>query len=324
MVGPRVRALCVSLATAVALAACSGQSGAPQSAAPAAGCARECLTGFVDRYVAALVHHDPKQAPFADNARFTENAQPLALGDGLWHTASAPPATYKLIVTDPGAGQAGFYLLMQENGNPIWLSGRLKVESQMITELETVVIRKGVGFGSFDRTAPLALWNEVVPPAERSPHDKMIEIANQYFDALDHHLTDSVPFDEQCNRIENGLQTTNNPAAGFSAGGPNVGALGCRENINSQMWRYITRISPRRFVVVDEERGIVQAIVMFHQDGSVASTNIPGYGEYKYSGAAHRPFTTVIPEMFKIKNGKILEIEATMAALPYGSRSHWD
>ena len=63
---------------------------------------------------------------------------------------------------------------------------------------------------------------------------------------------------------------------------------------------------------------------MFHQDGSVASTNIPGYGEYKYSGAAHRPFTTVIPEMFKIKNGKIIEIEATMASLPYGSRSHWD
>ena len=77
-------------------------------------------------------------------------------------------------------------------------------------------------------------------------------------------------------------------------------------------------------MVVDEERGIVQAIVMFHQDGSVASTNIPGYGEYKYSGAAHRPFTTVIPEMFKIKNGKILQIEATMASLPYGSRSHWD
>jgi hypothetical protein len=90
------------------------------------------------------------------------------------------------------------------------------------------------------------------------------------------------------------------------------------------MWRYITRISPRRFVVVDEERGIVQAIVMFHQDGSVASTDIPGYGEYKYTGAAHRPFTTVIPEMFKIKNGKIVEIEATMASLPYGSRSHWD
>ena len=153
----------------------------------------------------------------------------------------------------------------------------------------------------------------------------MIEIANKYFDALDHHSTDSVPFDDQCNRIENGEQTTNNPSLSFGgSGGPNVAALGCRANINSMMWRYITQIRPRRFPIVDEERGIVLALVMFHQDGSVPSTNIPGYGEYKYSGATRRPFTTVIPEMFKIKDGKIIEIEATMVALPYGSRSNWD
>ncbi|HEY5568555.1 MAG TPA: hypothetical protein VIM81_15115, partial [Gammaproteobacteria bacterium] len=63
---------------------------------------------------------------------------------------------------------------------------------------------------------------------------------------------------------------------------------------------------------------------MFHQDGSIESVNIPGFGEYKYSGATRRPFTTVIPEMFKIKDGKILQIEATMAALPFGSKSRWD
>jgi hypothetical protein len=310
---------------ALALGACAQQPDTHAAAAP--GCGRDCLLGNVDRYLEALAHKNPAQAPFAANARFTENAQVLRLGDGLWHNASEGPRGYKLVVADPTTEQAGFYVLMKENDNPIWLSGRLKVEDGKITELETVVIRQGVGFGNFDRTAPLPLWNEVLTPAQRRPRAELIAIANKYFDAIDHHLTDSVPFDDQCNRVENGVQTTNNPSLsiGASSGsGPNVGALGCRDNINSQMWRYITQISPRRFIVVDEERGIVLALVMFHQDGSVPSTNIPGFGEYKYSGAMRRPFTTVIPEMFKIRDGKIVQIEATMAALPYGSRSRWD
>jgi hypothetical protein len=37
-----------------------------------------------------------------------------------------------------------------------------------------------------------------------------------------------------------------------------------------------------------------------------------------------RPFTTVIPEMFKITDGKIRQIEAHMASLPYGSRPNWE
>jgi hypothetical protein len=90
------------------------------------------------------------------------------------------------------------------------------------------------------------------------------------------------------------------------------------------MWRYITKIDPRRYLVVDEERGIVFGVFMFHQDGSNLTTNVPGYGEYQYSAQTLKPFTTVIPEMFKIRDGKILQIEATMASIPYGSPSRWE
>ena len=34
-------------------------------------CDRECLEGFVDQYLAAMVAHDPSRAPFAENARYT-------------------------------------------------------------------------------------------------------------------------------------------------------------------------------------------------------------------------------------------------------------
>ena len=314
----------------------------------AATCDHECLLGFVDKYIKALVQHDASLDLFAADARFTENAQLLKLGQALWQTASDPPQGYKLVIADPSTSEAGFYILLKENGNPIWLSGRLKVSHQRIVELETVVIRKGSGFGNFDRTAVSPLWNQVLTAAQRRPRAELIGIANKYFNALDHHLADSVPFDEQCFRVENGMQTAgpvNAPAAALAMGGntpaarppssssslgggdkplPDFGHMGCRGNINSNMWSYITQIQPRRCEVADEERGTVQCVVMFHQDGEIPSTLVAGYGEFKYSGATRRPFDTVIPEAFKIVDGKIIEIEATMASIPFGSHSGWE
>jgi hypothetical protein len=326
-----------------------GKSRTPGTGVPPAGqadCGHDCLVGFVAKYLAALLRHDPGQGLFAADARFTENAQPLRLGAALWQTASAAPPGYKLVIADPQSGNVGFYILMQENGNPIWLSGRLQVRAQKISELETAIVRKGVSFGKFDRTAISPLWNQILQPGERRPREQLIAIANQYFDALDHHLVDSVPFDDDCFRVENGVQTAGppvTPAAALAMGGsvapapvpgarpagpnghplPDVGHSGCRGNINSNMWQYITQIQPRRCEAVDVERGEVQCIVLFHQDGEVLGTNVPGYGYMKYSGATRRPFDTLIPEVFKVKNGKIIEIEATMPSLPFGSTTGW-
>src|SRR5690606_25237307 len=87
---------------------------APGSAgATITDCDRVCLEGFVDLYVAALVAHDPSRAPFAEDAKFTENAQVLELGDALWGTANAPPAGYQLKVGDPSTGNVAFFLLME-------------------------------------------------------------------------------------------------------------------------------------------------------------------------------------------------------------------
>ena len=40
--------------------------------------------------------------------------------------------------------------------------------------------------------------------------------------------------------------------------------------------------------------------------------------------AARRPFTVAVSELFKIKNGKISQIEAVMTSLPYRAKSGWD
>src|SRR4051794_34677842 len=56
------------------------------AAAKSRGCDRACLEGLVGQYLTALQAHDPARAPLARTARFTENAQPLRLGEGSWVT----------------------------------------------------------------------------------------------------------------------------------------------------------------------------------------------------------------------------------------------
>ena len=115
-------------------------SGKQSGAAASNGCDRACLNGFVDRYLDAVVAHDPSRLPTTKLVKFTENGQKLELGDGFWRTATSR-GTYKLYVDDPQAGQVGFVGTMQEAGQPVIVALRLKIENQKISEIETIVAR---------------------------------------------------------------------------------------------------------------------------------------------------------------------------------------
>ena len=83
-------ALCVLIsASSVVVGAQRGQTGA--------ACDKACLQGVADSYLAALVAHDPSKAPMASNARFTEQAQPLAVGgDQLWKLTTEGLTTFEI------------------------------------------------------------------------------------------------------------------------------------------------------------------------------------------------------------------------------------
>jgi len=49
------------------------------------------MTGLVDRYLAAMVTHDPSGLPLAKGVRYTENTAEIQVGDGLWVGASEAP-----------------------------------------------------------------------------------------------------------------------------------------------------------------------------------------------------------------------------------------
>ena len=285
---------------------------------------RASLEGMLDNYLEALIAHDPVRLPLSRTVKHTENTIEIPVGEGVWATAS-DSATYRLDICDPQAGQAGFFGLMKENGFPILISARLKTEKGLVTEIETIVVRGGERpIPTENLIKPKQVYLEALSPSERVPREEMIRISNLYFDGLVQDNGDIVPWGDECNRLENGMQTTNNPDVQLPGSSFNPLSLGCREQMNSKMFAYISEIKPRRYTVIDEERGITFGTFMFHHAGTVKSVEVPGVGEVEMIPAARRPFTVAVSELFKIKSGKIEQIEAIMTSLPYHAKSGWD
>src|SRR6202050_3318285 len=122
--------------------------GAPMGAAVAPPCDRACLTGIADRYLAALVRHDPTGLPLDRDVKFTENTARLKVGgEGLWVGASELPTGFRIYAVDVGAGQVGFYGVMKERDRPLIIALRLKLVNGQITEIEHVLARNLRGDG---------------------------------------------------------------------------------------------------------------------------------------------------------------------------------
>jgi hypothetical protein len=277
------------------------------------------LNGFVDQYLAAMVAHDPSRLPVAKDVKFTEDGVTLKLGDALWATATGVGA-YKLYFAEPAIGGVGVFALVQENGTPAILELRLKVANRRITEIETLVARKETtAFLNTDNlTEPRPIFLETVPPADRPPRSEMVSIVNKYFDGIEQGNGDIVPFDKDCIRIENGIQTC--PS---SASSP-LGALGCGAQLSTKIFTYIQSVSPRRFPIVDEERGLVLAIVRFNHPATQQTVDVPGRGKMTMGRYSQWPNSTAIAELFKVKDRKIREISAVIVTQPYKAPTGWE
>ena len=110
-------------------------------------CDRDCLAGFMNTYLKALLAHDSSKLPVTKNVKYTENGVRLNLSDGLWHTASAIP-TYRVDVIDEKNGQVGLLgrIDLQRSGCPRVSRARSKSPSQ--DEQHNPVAP--AGSGSFD------------------------------------------------------------------------------------------------------------------------------------------------------------------------------
>ena len=296
-------------------------------------CDRSCMTGLVDQYLAALVKHDPSGLPLAKGVRFTENTAEIPIGDGLWVGASEAPSTFKIYAVDPASGQVGFYGVMKEWNRPLILALRLKIVNRKITEIEHVLARnlRADRMENLITARPALLAD--VPTPERTSREIMLNAADSYFEAIEHGQGSLAPFAEDCERHENGGQTTHNKTPipwPVPMGTPEadhamavLGTLSCTAQIDSQILSFITRLWPRRLTIVDEQKGLVFSFPMFQHRGAVRTIKIqgvPGVDTVPMNGGTSN---LQAGEIFKIRAGKIHEIEAMGVSLPYGTRSGW-
>jgi len=284
---------------------------------------RDELTALLDRALDALAARDPRRLPLAATARYTENAQPLAVGKGLWATATPGGNAKRIVAIEPEAGQIACFGAMRENGNPIVLMLRLKAAGGAIAEIETVICRGHERI--FDAAAmaePRAAFFETVPPAQRSPRAALIAAGNAYFDGIERSDGAIIPVTEDCARIENGTQTTRNTAVGGRPGFPLWG-MPVAAQITTGYYAYIEAIRDRRVPLVDAERGLVLMVVCFDHPGDVKSVTVKGQGAIELPAFTQKPSTALIAEIFQVRDGKIAGIEAVLDFFPYGMRTGW-
>jgi hypothetical protein len=289
---------------------------------PADRLSRAALYAHAEAYLAALEARDPSRLPWADHVVFTENNVQLMIGDGLWNTISARRRSYDLKAADPAAGQVAWFGIVEEHGHPAIMGLRLGVANGKIVEVETIVCRS-MEFGPFPSIetylAPRALMIAVVPEDQRRPRERMVSIADGYFDTLQ--LNDGTLFTEftdDCDRVENGLQTTNNPTMPDYP----IAAMGCADQFRLGQYVYDDRLRGRRFPLVDEEKGIVLAGGFIDHCGKSVDVTWTD-GVTKTKSVFHFPHSFALMEMFKIADGKIAGVEAVFVTVPYNMPSAW-
>ena len=142
---------------AVVLLAATSMPAAAQPPRITPACDRACLEGYMDRYLDAMLANDVNAKLFARDVKFTENGIRLPLGnEGLWFGMSGK-GRYKFYVPDVETQQVAFLGTAMENtrsrgandgqGNLVAIAVRLKIVSNLITEVEQLTIRPDTGLG---------------------------------------------------------------------------------------------------------------------------------------------------------------------------------
>jgi hypothetical protein len=281
------------------------------SAQPSPPCDRACLERWVDSYLVAMRDGNVDAELFAREVKFTENGVRLPLGgEGLWYGMTGI-GNYKFYVPDIETQQVAFIGTVRENGSGandgdvVALALRLKIRDGRITEIEQLALRpsgQNSSSNSFPPTgegveamgAPHAIFRETIPENERMSRAELVETANYYFTGLENNDGRGYyPFTDDCVRFENGVDV-------LARGGSRTT---CKAQFENSLKGIVSRIRDRRFVAVDQERGIVFAFGFFDH---------------------HRiNWTWQLAELFRIEKGQIRRIEAVFHRAPFGINSGW-
>lgn len=280
---------------------CAGALLAACQETPATTCDRDCLIQIAEASVGA--------AEISADARVTENGQDIDWSDS-WASGATSVNVHNAYVDSRDSGQvmiAG--TAVGADGEPAMFGLRARVLDGAPTELEWLVARDGQA-SLFPREIPIptdARFGDLVPEEQRTSAERMIELADIYFDGIETNDGAALPVTEGCNRVENGFQTTRSSR---------FGDIRCN---SLEPFVYIPVVEQRRYPIVDEERGVVAGVVMFQIPGGDYERIIEGETVIR----SYEPRSLYLFEAFKVIDSEVDQIEATMRNLDYGEQINW-
>lgn len=284
-------------------------------------CNRACLQGYMDRYLEALVKHDVAAVPLAAHARVIHNGLASGVDNEDWKLIDG--IAYRQYAVDPTTGEVALIGVANENFKRGTLFVRLAVEKQKLTLVETIAGGRTPD-GVPGLISPNPLFDYTLPAKQRRSRQELIAIADGYFTGLEQHVSGKTPVSADCRRIEDGVQTSINPV---------FVQLPCND---FRPFTYIVKVDQRIYPIVDQERGLVLGQVVLKvpevAPPPAASANAaptrPSVNPVSGmvlppSEWRSKPRDTIIHELFKVIDGKIVEIQTIRLDRPYGTGGGW-
>jgi hypothetical protein len=287
-----------------------------------------------------MIAHDPAKAPLDKDVRYTENGQPLAIGDGLWRTLTA-------------RGEHGLYLAGEQDVAVFTptvetdiagqLTLRVRQRQGRITEIEALTVRqeipmlgKLIGTGTlmappqladFDATRlekTSAVLGAELPAAERTPAASLTQIGADYVHAL-YDKAKPIAFAEACSARINGVDSVNNAA--LKPLDPRTAfhpfATSCQGQIDSGFFQQVGRLRESRVLVADPARGIVVVASTIDHPGAADEIDVRGVGKIATPEAFRPPSTYYHVAVIEVRSGRIAHVEALERPVFYGMSLGW-
>jgi hypothetical protein len=100
--------------------------------------------------------------------------------------------------------------------------------------------------------------------------------------------------------------------------------MSCAQQLDTGIFSGIKKIWPRRVLIVDEQKGIAAAFPLFVHDGTRRPSEIKDLPDMPPQRGLGMILNMVTMETFRIRNGKIHEVEAApFVTFPYGLGDGW-
>ena len=286
-------------------------TGAGPALAQSSDCDATCLEQIAREYRAAYRAHDPQQAPFASEVRYTENNVEMPFPDGTWDTVTAEPGP-PLILSDPQTGNVAIFTSIMQDEIEGYLAIRLHVNAdRRIEEVEHIIsTRRNLSspptpIGPVREYTHEPVINEPTPADARASRDELAAHAHGYFDTLQ--MNDGeirgTCFHDTTTRRENGLLFTQ-----------------VKGDFERGRYRFNNRVR-RDVFMVDEARQVAVGRGFIDHKGVLDEYQLTDGTEVR--SIFQEPQSWGLLEAFKVKDGCIAAVVATFYQAPYYQRSPW-